>query len=788
VRENSRSRAAAIGSALSAGMGRSKPTAVRLAAPVTTGDDAAVPAHAGGACEAPDTVHRREEANGVAQPACGIVQATCPNLGDIDGAGKERAADDSDPGTIERGEIDGDVEVMSADEACKVCERTDGARCMVLCDGCSDGYHTTCMRPKRDNVPRGAWLCGSCVSLAVSRSIKLKEVAKFVDQCFCFRCSKSTNSSRPAASKCADCRLAFHAACRVDGDQAAVGSPSAKFELFRCDFCATARATADRRGDDGGGSCVAGAGSTAGARPCIRTTTGAAAVDAVASGTAANDAGGAGAASSATFDAAAVPSLASKSTAQGDTRPTTTAMTPPIVAKGSGKHALSARGKNLQASVKVVGGIGTPPSIAAKRRTRAAPVASGQRRKSERSICVPLSPLGSVPASPAVLNPNRSDSATAPALEVGKEDERVVPPDPLTAFSLNGISADGPTRPLSTAIVAKSSVALEEENPAPDGTLSDRKVCNSLALMNVPSPTLSAPVPVIRSSSESPGKRARHVSPMTAAIAEPSSNARSGKFDENVNASYREERVKRVCVDTQGLESSANATPSMSTKEVATKSEMNDMPPEVGSHTLLAPRNYSGLEDGFPTADASRAAAAASTLAVTVEPVNASLSGDFQAVDESTLQIQSPLPLAPPLVGARAILANESSKAARRSKGAGKSKKMPSGLCIPSHEDDPLFVPPGKIRNWYILNVCVGRPFHSGLFVDLPYGSFFDDGMRIIYTQNGVLRAVAFAKSRCARTEALRSWWLANRQAFPSSQLCPSTLPSEDTLVPTPCD
>jgi hypothetical protein len=108
---------------------------------------------------------------------------------------------------------------------------------------------------------------------------------------------------------------------------------------------------------------------------------------------------------------------------------------------------------------------------------------------------------------------------------------------------------------------------------------------------------------------------------------------------------------------------------------------------------------------------------------------------------------------------------------------------------VPTHEDDPLFVPPGKVQNWYILNVCAGKPFHSGLFIDLPYTSFFDDSLRAIFTRSGVLRAVAFSRARSSRTEALRQWWLSNRRHFyRETAQGRLTMPHEHQLVPTPCD
>jgi hypothetical protein len=129
-----------------------------------------------------------------------------------------------------------------------------------------------------------------------------------------------------------------------------------------------------------------------------------------------------------------------------------------------------------------------------------------------------------------------------------------------------------------------------------------------------------------------------------------------------------------------------------------------------------------------------------------------------------------------------------SSLPSRTSFGRGGGPRRQGRPQVPSHVDDPLFVAPGQVRNWHILNVCVGKPFHSGLFVDLPYTSFFEDNLRVIYSGGGLLRAVAFSKRRCSRTDALREWWLSNRLHFPLTSINRETMPLEAKLEPTPRD
>ena len=35
---------------------------------------------------------------------------------------------------------------------------------MLMCDGCDDLYHLTCLDPPLASVPEGEWLCKSCIS------------------------------------------------------------------------------------------------------------------------------------------------------------------------------------------------------------------------------------------------------------------------------------------------------------------------------------------------------------------------------------------------------------------------------------------------------------------------------------------------------------------------------------------------------------------------------------------------------------------------------------------------
>ena len=45
---------------------------------------------------------------------------------------------------------------------CTVCQSGDDERNLLLCDGCDEGYHVSCVGLQR--VPRGRWHCPSCAS------------------------------------------------------------------------------------------------------------------------------------------------------------------------------------------------------------------------------------------------------------------------------------------------------------------------------------------------------------------------------------------------------------------------------------------------------------------------------------------------------------------------------------------------------------------------------------------------------------------------------------------------
>ncbi|KAA6424992.1 MAG: origin recognition complex subunit 1-like [Trebouxia sp. A1-2] len=60
---------------------------------------------------------------------------------------------------------DFDEDEFTEVELCQMCGYTEPQEVpMIECDRCLLGYHITCLRPPLTNVPKGDWLCPSCVS------------------------------------------------------------------------------------------------------------------------------------------------------------------------------------------------------------------------------------------------------------------------------------------------------------------------------------------------------------------------------------------------------------------------------------------------------------------------------------------------------------------------------------------------------------------------------------------------------------------------------------------------
>ncbi|KAL7483362.1 hypothetical protein ACHAW6_009037 [Cyclotella cf. meneghiniana] len=61
-------------------------------------------------------------------------------------------------------ESNNDEQYISKATCCNVCKSEMGGNRMLMCDGCDDLYHLTCLDPPLASVPEGEWLCKSCIS------------------------------------------------------------------------------------------------------------------------------------------------------------------------------------------------------------------------------------------------------------------------------------------------------------------------------------------------------------------------------------------------------------------------------------------------------------------------------------------------------------------------------------------------------------------------------------------------------------------------------------------------
>lgn len=60
------------------------------------------------------------------------------------------------------GAVDPSAAVIPAGWKCMACGDHRRGYAMVLCDGCSRGWHIDCLRPPLSSIPTGAWRCGRC--------------------------------------------------------------------------------------------------------------------------------------------------------------------------------------------------------------------------------------------------------------------------------------------------------------------------------------------------------------------------------------------------------------------------------------------------------------------------------------------------------------------------------------------------------------------------------------------------------------------------------------------------
>lgn len=66
------------------------------------------------------------------------------------------------------------------DCACQKCGKKDHPEWILLCDGCDNGWHCSCLRPALLVIPEGDWFCPPCqhVKLIQNLQTQLKEYDK----------------------------------------------------------------------------------------------------------------------------------------------------------------------------------------------------------------------------------------------------------------------------------------------------------------------------------------------------------------------------------------------------------------------------------------------------------------------------------------------------------------------------------------------------------------------------------------------------------------------------------
>ncbi|KAF8664033.1 hypothetical protein HU200_054940 [Digitaria exilis] len=58
---------------------------------------------------------------------------------------------------------------------CRKCFRNVNDHEIILCDGCDEAYHLSCMEPPRTDVPKGDWYCRLCTE-AKARRLEMKKL------------------------------------------------------------------------------------------------------------------------------------------------------------------------------------------------------------------------------------------------------------------------------------------------------------------------------------------------------------------------------------------------------------------------------------------------------------------------------------------------------------------------------------------------------------------------------------------------------------------------------------
>ena len=73
---------------------------------------------------------------------------------------------------------DGDQDDSDNDAECEVCASAADAASMLLCDGCDDGYHMACLRPRLTALPAGDWFDAATHPKAVFTATRFEKKAE----------------------------------------------------------------------------------------------------------------------------------------------------------------------------------------------------------------------------------------------------------------------------------------------------------------------------------------------------------------------------------------------------------------------------------------------------------------------------------------------------------------------------------------------------------------------------------------------------------------------------------
>ena len=116
--------------------------------------------------------HNREEGGPHVQPgdnheACGPGDGSNPTEGD-----NCEAHDGPGDGSDSEG-----VPPVPPGDNCEVCGSGDGANSMLICDGCREGTHMSCLSPPMQDIPAGDWFCAKCEQRGGSCVVLTEDVA-----------------------------------------------------------------------------------------------------------------------------------------------------------------------------------------------------------------------------------------------------------------------------------------------------------------------------------------------------------------------------------------------------------------------------------------------------------------------------------------------------------------------------------------------------------------------------------------------------------------------------------